>query len=671
MPYQNRRGKRTPGHGPHRRRPVAKLKKNKPVEAEMIRLNSTYGFARPQGADSDVFIPGKYLMGAMPGDQVLLRVQDSEGTLKEGQVIKILQEAQITFTGSFHMEEGRPVVHPDKQLRFPIAIERGHQGGAQVGDKVLCSLSHRGSSHFEHRAVVSRVFGSSDSAASCCEAVLAAEDIRRNFPDLAQAEAQNLAQSDIHPKELAVRLDLRDQCIFTIDSADSKDLDDAVSLARRPDGGWTLGVHIADVSYYIKAGSELEKEAFRRGTSIYYADQVVPMLPPEISNGTCSLHPGEDKLTLSALIQLAPSGAIERYEFRKTVIRSRIKGVYSEINAILAGQADDAILAKYHDLIPMIQEMQQLAHALVSRRRSRGAVDLSSVESKIILDISGRAVDIKPRSQGISEGIIEEFMLTANQCAADYGLTHQLPFVYRTHDQPAPDRIQVLDEILGRLGLPSVRADEKGEVGSAGLQAILEQVRHSPLERIVNNQILRSMAKAQYAPDCTGHFGLVLEKYSHFTSPIRRYPDLIIHRIMSAHITGMKRENIEKRFRSFVAEAAKHSTATEIQAMTIERDCTDIYKAEYMKERVGQQFEGIISSIVSHGMYIQLPNTVEGLIHLDRLPAGKYVIPSPIELVEQIGNTTYRVGDAIAVALVSAEVSSGRIDFEIAGNKEN
>ena len=363
----------------------------------------------------------------------------------------------------------------------------------------------------------------------------------------------------IHEKEKAQRLDLRDRIIFTIDSADTKDIDDAISLTRT-ENGYELGVHIADVSYYVTDGTPIDQDAYSRGTSVYYASSVIPMLPKELSNGICSLNEGEDRLAFSAIMQLDHEGHMTSYRFEKTLIRSVVKGVYVEINSIFDGTASAEILRKYERVIPTLQDMKELFGKLIRNRDERGGLDLESTESKIILDQNGLAIDIQPRHSGLSENMIEEFMLLANTAAASFGLEHELPFLFRVHDNPPSEKIEVFEQSMAEIGF-DISELKKG-VTPLALYHILHKARGTKYELIVNNSILRSMAKAQYSANNIGHFGLVIDKYSHFTSPIRRYPDLLIHRIMSAYLTGMKRENIEKRYRTFVSEAAeKHQHA--------------------------------------------------------------------------------------------------------------
>ena len=389
------------------------------------------------------------------------------------------------------------------------------------------------------------------------------------------------------------------------------------------------------------------------------------MLPKELSNGICSLNEGEDRLAFSAIMQLDQEGHMTSYRFEKTLIRSALKGVYVEINSLFDGTASAGIQKKYEQVLPTLQDMKELFGKLIRNRDERGGLDLESSESKIILDQNGMAVDIQPRHSGLSENMIEEFMLLANTAAASFGLEHELPFLFRVHDNPPSEKIEVFEQSMSEIGF-DISELKKG-VTPLALYHILHKARGTKYELIVNNSILRSMAKAQYSANNIGHFGLVIEKYSHFTSPIRRYPDLLIHRIMSAYLTGMKRENIEKRYRTFVSEAAEKTSMQEVRAMGVERDCEDCYKAEYMKQFLGEELDGMISSIAPHGVYVELPNTVEGLIRMEDMPEGEYDTQSKVILQNAATGRTYIVGDPIRVQVVACDVSAGNVDFIPAG----
>ncbi len=633
------------------------------VKAKIMNVQERFGFARPmtEGAtkEDDIFLPGRDMKGAMPGDIVTVRISKDQRGKVEGQVVSILEENHDTFTGVMLQKEGRFFVLPDRNMRIPIEVWEKDRGEAKAGDKVLVTLGKRGDGHFSHRAKVLGVFGDSQLAQNCCQAVLASYHAKTEFDAETMAEARRISDKGIPSSKLMERLDLTGYPCFTIDGADSKDLDDAISLEKNGDF-WELGVHIADVSHYVKPNSALDREAYERGTSVYYADQVLPMLPKELSNGICSLNPDEVRLTFSALLTIDSTGKLVGYHFAKSYIRSRVKGIYSEINAILDQTASEEILSKYHDLLPSIFEMQKLAAILYKRRFERGAMNIESTESKFLIE-NGRVKDILPRERGESERFIEEFMLAANEAAATVAMNEELPFVYRVHDNPPAAKVSVLRNLLSQVGIST--ADWSDEVKAKQLSDILESVRGTRLEQLINNQLLRSMAKAVYSHENTGHFGLVLANYAHFTAPIRRYPDIIIHRILSSYSGKTPKKNIEKRFATYVPEAAKHCSEMEQNAVNIERDCEDCYKAEYMASHLGEPMEGVICSMVPFGFYVQLPNTVEGLVHVNSLPDGDYTLEDTMEFVEHLSNTRYKIGQKVMVEASHVDVSAGQIDF--------
>ena len=630
-------------------------------KAEIVKVTNTFGFARPEKAGSrDVFIPGRLLMGSMPGDTVLIKQARGRGELPEGEVHSIITVSDKPFSGTVSISRDGYFIMPDKYVNTPIKIDRMSEKAAKNGDKVLAVLSRRGERHSQHMVKILEVFGDSSTAASCCKAILAENGIDTDFSDDVIALADEISASGIHPKEIAVRKDLRDETIFTIDGADTKDIDDAVSL-KRTASGWELGVHIADVSYYVSHKSLLDNEAFTRGTSVYYADSVIPMLPPSLSNGICSLNPDEDRLAFSALINLDNNAEITDYTFEKTIIRSKVKGVYSEINDILAGSADENIKAKYAGLENTIADMNTLAAKLMQNRCDRGGMDIDSSESKIIIGSDGKACEIKERTRGISEQIIEEFMLTANEAAASLSLKLRLPFVYRIHESPDPEKIEALYEILDSLGISHEKSGAK--ITPASMSKILNSAKDTEFSPVINIMVLRSMAKAKYSYENMGHFGLALENYTHFTSPIRRYPDLIIHRILSAYVTGMRRDNIGKRFFKFSASAAAHSSAREVAAVTAERSCEDCYKAEYMEQFIGHDFDGIISSVTAFGVYVKLENTVEGLVRLSAFPSGEWFLSDNVTYTERVTGNKMRIGGKVKIKVSGVNISAGQIDM--------
>lgn len=616
------------------------------VAAVVRNLTKTGGFATPDGGDADFFIERKRLAGAMPTDTVLLRPLHSGD---RAEVVKVLRHNFTEFTGTFELDEGRPSVRPDAVVRSCIQV-LGAPEGVRYGDKVLASYQ-------KGEAVILSGFGPSTAAASCCRAVLAKYHIHPAFPADVLAEAKKASGK----KEDAVgRLDLRDEVIFTIDGADSKDLDDAVSVKRLPDG-WKLGVHIADVSHYVRPGSALDREALRRGTSIYFAQTVIPMLPKELSNGICSLNPQEDRFAVSALMTLDENGGFRSCEFHKSVIRSRVKGVYEEINRMFDGGADEEIRHKYAECADALVLMRQLASVLSKRRADRGTVDIESDDCKITVDEEGRAVKVEARKQGEAERMIEEFMLCANEAVASFAVENKMPLVFRVHDSPEPKKIDELAKSLRAAGIDAREA--RPGMKPKDFSKLWEHVAASGKADALSTLLLRAMAKARYSPDCTGHFGLALDRYCHFTSPIRRYPDLATHRILSDLIAEGPGPGIVSKYRDYSAEAAALSSQNEVNAMQVERGCDDCYKAEFMRPHVGERFEGVVSTVQTFGFYIKLANTVEGLCRLDEIPGT--AVYDETRMAITAGGKTYSLGDRVSALLTRADTATGQIDFSL------
>ena len=622
------------------------------------RLSRTFGFVMTDGG-TEYFVPGKCMLGAMPGDRVLVGDIPSRSGEPEGEVLDIISFGSSQLTGRIEFVDGSPYLVPDTASKNHITIVTGESIKFSDGDKALAEIVYRGRRHAEHKVKITSVFGSSQQASSCAASILAIHGAETEFPDDVLKEARKIEEGGIQEYSFNNREDLRDMAIFTIDGAESKDLDDAVSV-EKTSKGWLLGVHIADVSHYVKGNSAIDKEAMKRGTSIYYADKVIPMLPKELSNGICSLNPDEDRLTLSAFMELDSEGGIMSYRFCKSVIRSRVKGVYSEINSILSGNAAQEILDKYAHVKNEIALMDELADVLIAKRQRRNAPDLDTTESKLIIDENGVCCDVVPRERGKSERIIEEFMLTANEAAARLARDKKVPFVYRIHEAPPEAKVEALQELLPKFGLECPHFTEFKPYHAS---KILESARGTDKYEAVNLMVLRSMAKAKYSPEPLGHFGLVLEDYAHFTSPIRRYPDLAIHRIITDILAGYDTQWLEKRYSGFAVNASERSSAAEIKAVTIERECEDCYKAEYMKAHIGESFEARISSVTEFGFYAELPNTIEGLIHIRTLPEGEYAYSEPISLTEIRSGVTYSLGQTVRIVCAAVNVSDGMIDF--------
>ena len=633
----------------------------KALLCKVVKLGKNFAFVMLEDGTSDIFIPGRFTRGAMPGDDVLVekfahpRVEGSD----EGEILAVLTEKN-DLVGTVRRIEGRLKFVPDDCPAISMQLMRDCEGGAKDGDKVAVEILLRGSRQEDHRVGVAMRFGSSDEAKRCAKALLYAKDIRTRFPEKVRDEAKKFEDLTISEKEMKGRMDLRALPIFTIDSAETKDIDDAISLTRTSEGGFELGVHIADVSNYVKPGTELDNEAFSRATSVYYADQVVPMLPKALSNGICSLNEKEVRLAFSCLMRLDPDGNLTDYRFVKSVICSRVKGVYAEINALLAGTADAEIQAKYAEVLDQLPAMKELYGHRARLRKERGCMDIE----KLILDEDGHCIDVKKRTSGESEAMIEEFMLLANQCAAHFARVKQIPFVYRVHEEPNAEKLERLHALLQACGINDHFAKEVPTPKE--LSAILEGVRGTPYEQIINTGMLRCMSKALYEEKPKGHYGLVLKDYAHFTSPIRRYPDLAIHRIMTDVLNGMDKETTILKYTDFAEKASKQSSEREVIAMQIERKAEDCYKAEYARRHLGECYEGTISGVTQRGLFIELENGVEGFVPASSLTPSGTTLTEGVRLADPVSGKSWSLGDSMMITIVRADVNLGKIDFEVA-----
>ncbi|MCD7801241.1 MAG: ribonuclease R [Ruminococcus sp.] len=628
---------------------------------EVKRLNKTFGFIQRLDSNEEIFVPGKYLMGALPGDIVLANYIESRTGSPEGEIVSIIKENNAQLTGKIELIDGEYYFLSDSFSKNHICISKSTSVDFKDGDKVMAEIYSRGKKHIDHVVRIVYDFGTSERASSCAMSILADNGVNTEFPNVVLDEARHISHDGIQLYDYNNRKDFRDVPIFTIDGADSKDLDDAISISKHTDG-YTLGVHIADVSHYVTPLSELDKEALNRGTSIYYANRVVPMLPKELSNGICSLNPNEDRLTFSATMELSKEGELLSYSFDKSVIRSRVKGVYSEVNQILDGSATEDIKQKYSEVYNNIFIMNELADILIANKKRRGCPEIVTSESKLIIDENDVCIDIKPRTRGKSEMIIEEFMLLANQSSAKFARKLNIPFVYRVHEVPSIEKVERLKECLLKL---NVKYPQFSDIKPSHMADILQSAKNTDKFELINTLVLRSMAKAKYDKTPIGHFGLVLKDYAHFTSPIRRYPDLAIHRILSDVVQGYDQKYLTERYESFVQNASEQSSKMELVAMNVERSCEDCYKAEYMKSHVGEIFEGIITSVTDFGFYVQLSNTVEGLVHINTLPDDIYESDGMFSIKGQFNKRIFTAGDRVKVICTKTDVNSGNIDFEI------
>ena len=636
------------------------------IPCTLVKLAARFGFASRDDGEGDIFIPGRALHGAMPNDKINVKLFDHprvEGS-SEGEVVEVTVPNN-RFAGTVCLsEDGRMAVEPDgcRDVKFLLA-KQGSEG-VHLGDKVGFLITHRGNRHSDHRAAVVEKFGSSDYASECAKAILYGRNVRQEFPPEVLEEARAYDNAVVDPAEVAKRLDLRGIPIFTIDSAETKDIDDAISLQKLEDG-YELGVHIADVSHYVRPGSALNEEAFERATSIYYADKVIPMLPTQLSNGICSLNEGEDRLAFSCLMRLDEKGEIHSYKFVKSVIRSRVKGVYKEINALLEPEegADlSELQTKYAAVLEQLPTMDELYRKRLVLRKARGGMEIESNEAKLVMDENGRCVDIVKRDRGTSECMIEEFMLLANQCAANAGRTNKVPFVYRVHEAPDAEKMEKLSATLLACGL---NAKFKNPIPTQlELAALLDETRGQPIQIPVHTSILRSMQKARYAPQPLGHYGLVLADYAHFTSPIRRYPDLAIHRILSEMLQGVSNSQLQKDFNEFAQQASEKSSKQEVAAVRIERDVEDLYKAEYMHNHLGEVYTGTVAGITPRGVFVELDNTVEGFVPAAQLCKGEPQVIDGVSMLDPLTGKSWMLGSSMKIQVAAADVALGRIDFE-------
>ncbi len=627
------------------------------LRAEIVRVSRTFGFARPEEGGTEIFIPGRDLKGAMPGDIVLLQPTGERDGTPEGAVRTVILPAQMQISGMLTDDEGMLRFLPDTLCRHTLAIENAADWREHAGDKVLAVVTQRGERHSEHIVRIVCSLGSAESAKACARALALVSGVPLEFPPDVLAEADALEQRGITDTDLNGRLDLRntEDVIFTIDGFDAKDLDDAISVSRTANG-YRLGVHIADVSHYVTQDSRLDQEAISRGTSIYYADQVIPMLPKALSNGICSLHPDVDRLAFSALMELDDAGEIRSYRFAKTVIRSVVKGVYREVNAVIGGTASPEIEEKYAPVKESLLLLNELREKRLAARKKRGAPSIEAEESAFLLDENGVCTEVLARTRAEGEELIEECMLLANEAAAKCGKTNHLPFVYRVHAKPPEEKALRLADALNRLDIPHPALDDPKPKDYA---QVLENAADSPLKPAVNQIVQRNLAKAAYENEPVGHFGLALEDYAHFTSPIRRYPDLAIHRILSAFLEGEKPEHI----RQFAEAAAEAGSRTEQRAMQLERDCDDRYRAEWASQHIGETFEGAVSGLTEFGIYVMLPNTAEGLVPLDALPMDEYTFDGFFSMHASGTGRHYTLGMPMQVQITRADINSGHIDL--------
>lgn len=630
------------------------------VKAKIISMSRSFCFAKPEDGGEDVYISVGDAMGALPGDEVVLSSHEDEKGVC-GKVRSVYHYGDRTVVGTVKRFRGKPELHADAFYQTPIEITK-NKIDAREGEKVMAKVKYSPDGRKLICTTV-KVYGEAECARVCADAIIDAMGIPHEFSEEVLTEAKRINDRGVTPDDLKGRKDLREWNIFTIDGADAKDLDDAI-FVRKIGETYELSVHIADVSHYITDGSLLDEEAFRRGTSVYFADRVIPMYPVDISNGICSLNAHTDKLTFSAFMRFDGEGNMQEYRFEKSVIDSKVRGVYSEVNAILDGTASDEIKEKYACVMTALSDALELYNILENAANRRGNVHFSSTESQFVLDENGVCAGISERESGTAEKMIEQFMIAANTAASMLARKAKIPFLYRVHESPDPESLQRASMLLRVLGIDARRIN--GNPKPSDIDRVLAETKGKPCEEIVSNVLLRAMAKARYDTEPLGHYGLALRDYSHFTSPIRRYPDTFIHRMLSALVSGESHYSITKKYYGKAEDAADLSSEYEMRAVNAERRTEDCYMAEYMSKFIGETFDGRISHVTENGFFVRLPNSAEGMVHLEDLPQDEYEYDGIASLHGRMSGTAYRVGDAVSIKVAAARIATGKVAFVLA-----
>ena len=613
----------------------------------------------------DLFIPAADVNGAMHNDRVVAEITKpaTDERRAEGAIIKVLEREITKVVGEFQSNKTFGfVIADEKKFNQDIYIPKKYFSGAKDGDKVVVQITIWPQAGRKPEGKIIEVLGPKGEKEVEILSIIRAHGLPEEFPKKVLEEAQKVAVP-IPQEEIDRRLDIRDLNIFTIDGEDAKDLDDAISIERLSNGNFKLGVHIADVTHYVHEKSKLDKEALKRATSVYLVDTVIPMLPKTLSNGVCSLNPHEDKLTLSVFMEIDRKGNVKQYDIKETIINSKARMTYTEVSDILEND-DEELKAKYSHVAEDFKTAEVLAKILMERRNRRGAIDFDFPEAKIILTPEGKVSDIKEYERRISNRIIEEFMLITNETVAEHYFWLNIPFVYRIHETPSPEKMQELGKFVSTFGY-TIKGDLE-EVHPKALQSIISAIKGKREEEAISTIMLRSLKQARYSPECSGHFGLAAQYYSHFTSPIRRYPDLQIHRIMKEHLNNKINKKRQEQLVNIVDYASTQSSERERAADLAERDVKDYYKAVYMEDKVGEEFDGVVSSVTSFGMFIELPNTVEGLSRLANMGDDYYIYDEmTYTIIGERTRKTYRIGDPVRIKVANVNVDLREIDFKI------
>ena len=623
-----------------------------------------FGFVTIEGMDEDIFIPAEQVNGAMHMDTVQLVISPTTGgKRREGTITKILSHGMNEVVGTYEDNKTFGFVVPDNpKIAKDIFIPKERSMGAVTGHKVIVAITDYGKDGKKPEGKVTEIIGHINDPGVDIMSLVKAYNIPVEFSPKIMRQVENVS-NEVSEADMAGRLDLRDWQMVKIDGEDAKDLDDAVSLTKEGDL-YRLGVHIADVSNYVQEHSALDVEAEDRGTSVYLVDRVIPMLPHKLSNGICSLNAGENRLALSCIMMIDEKGKVVDHKIAETVIKVDRRMSYTSVKKILADQ-DKAERAEYKELVPMFEMMEHVAAILRKKRMKRGSIDFDFPETKIILDKSGRPVDIKPYERNVATRMIEDFMLIANETVAQDYFWQEVPFVYRTHENPDEEKIKKLSTFINNFGYTlHIGSDE---VHPKELQKLLSKIEGTEEEPLISRLTLRSMKQAKYTTECTGHFGLATNYYCHFTSPIRRYPDLQIHRIIKDCLRGRMNAKKAEHYEKILPEVAKHASEMERRADEAERETDKLKKVQYMKERLGQEFTGVISGVTSWGFYVELPNTIEGLVHVTALEGDYFQFSEETyELIGEHTNIHYKLGQTVTVIAVDVDEVMRTIDFKLA-----
>lgn len=640
------------------------------IRGKMIGHAKGFAFVVPdeQGMD-DIFIPPNETNNAMHGDIVLARVTaESSGQRREGTIVRILERGIQQIVGTYTESKHFGFVIPDdKKFASDIFIPKASSKGAIEGHKVVVKLTTYPEGRKSAEGEVIEILGHKNDPGVDILSVIHKHGLPMEFPDDVLKQASDTPET-IDESELKNRRDLRNETIVTIDGADAKDLDDAVTVTKLENGNYRLGVHIADVTYYVTEDSSIDREAADRATSVYLVDRVIPMIPHRLSNGICSLNPQVDRLTLSCNMEITEDGEVVNHEIYQSVIKTAERMTYHDVNKILEDE-DEELIKRYEPLVPMFKMMEELAAILRKKRMQRGAIDFDFKEAKVLVDDEGAPKEVVIRERSVAERLIEEFMLAANETVAEHFHWMEVPFIYRIHEDPKEDKLRRFFEFITNFGY--IVKGTANAVHPRALQEIIEEVQGKPEEMVISTVMLRSMQQAKYDPESLGHFGLSTEFYTHFTSPIRRYPDLIVHRLIRTYlIEGKIDQATREKWNMLLPDIAEHSSNMERRAVEAERETDELKKAEYMADKIGEEYDGIISSVTNFGMFVELPNTIEGLVHVSYMTDDYYRYEERhMAMIGERTGKVFRIGDEITVRVVNVNKDERSIDFEIVGMK--